>query len=179
MGCGAPSVMFVPLIWISSGDSGPSAMAIIISSRFGSADPGENLSPGCKATTTHAPSASWPDDKQWRVGLPGLQPGQEAAADSDIEKFKRRVRLTVPSRSHPKVLEVDCSTMIVSSPSSSSSKVRLSSLPFTEQLRSTGPVQATFSSASATPGPAARSLVSVAVTCSGRGGELTGDFACG
>ena len=52
MGCGAPSVMLVPLIWISSGDSGPSAMAIIISSRFGSADPGGNMSPGCKATTT-------------------------------------------------------------------------------------------------------------------------------
>ena len=64
MGCGAPSVMLVPLIWISSGDSGPSAMAIIISSRFGSADPGENLSPGCKATTTHAPSASWPVDSE-------------------------------------------------------------------------------------------------------------------
>ena len=130
MGCGAPSVMFVPLIWISSGDSGPSAMAIIISSRFGSA---ENLSPGCKAATT----------------MPRQQAGQSTARDPS-----RRVRLTVPSRSHPKVLEVDCNTMIVSSPSSSSSKVRLSSLPFTEQLRSTGPVQATFSSASATPGPA-------------------------
>ena len=143
MGCGAPSVMLVPLIWISSGDSGPSAMAIIISSRFGSADPGENLSPGCKAATT----------------MPRQQAGQSTATARDPSG---RVRLTVPSRSHPKVLEVDCSTMIVSSPSSSSSKVRLSSLPLTEQLRSTGPVQATFSSASATPGPAARSLVSVA-----------------